>query len=66
MALVRVDRIEPTDLSGEGAAEVLDNAAARIKQSLQMDLFDYYSRAVQAQNGVTLNPAGIAAVETRM
>ncbi len=66
VALVRVDRIEPTDLSGEGAAEVLDNAAARIKQSLQMDLFDYYSRAVQAQNGVTLNPAGIAAVETRM
>lgn len=66
VALVRVDRIEPADLSDEAATEILDHARTRLEQSLQFDMFDYYSRAVQAQNGVTLNPAGIAAVESRM
>ncbi|MBA4489509.1 peptidylprolyl isomerase [Paracoccus sp. S1E-3] len=66
VALVRVDRIEPADLGAEAAAEILDSARTRLEQSLQFDMFDYYSRAVQAQNGVTLNPAGIAAVESRM
>ncbi|NHF72251.1 peptidylprolyl isomerase [Paracoccus sp. 12-3] len=66
VALVRIDRIEAADLSTEIAREILDNTSARMGQSLQQDLFDYYSRAVQAQNGVTLNAAGIAAIESRM
>ncbi|TXB71342.1 peptidylprolyl isomerase [Paracoccus aurantiacus] len=66
VALVRVDRIEPADLGSDIAKDVLSNIEDRLGQSLQMDLYDYFSRAAQAQNGVVLNQPGIAAVESRL
>ncbi len=66
VAIVRVDRIEAADLSGDLAKDVMANTGARLGQSLRVDFYDYFSRAVQAQNGVTLNQAAISAIESRM
>ncbi len=66
VALVRVDRIIPAELDGGPAGEVKATIAQNLTNSLTADLFDYYSRAVQAHSGVTLNPAAVAAVESQM
>lgn len=66
VALVRVDRILPAALDDEMAAEVKTSISQRLDASLAADMFDYYARAVQAESGVTLDPAAIAAAESQM
>lgn len=66
VALIRVDRVEPAALDSDVAGEVKTTLAQKLDTSLSADLFDYYSRAVQTESGVTLNQAAIAAVESQM
>ena len=66
VALIRVDRILPAELDGETGAEVSARIAAQLDSSLQADMFDYYARAIQSANGITLNAAAIASVESQM
>lgn len=66
VALIRVERIIPADLESDLAKDVAATAAQRLDASLQADLFDYYARAIQAQNGITLNQAAIASVESQL
>ncbi|MDO5641959.1 MAG: peptidyl-prolyl cis-trans isomerase, partial [Paracoccus sp. (in: a-proteobacteria)] len=66
VALVRVDRIEPALLEGEGPGEVKAMISDRLDRSLANDMFDYFTRAIQSANGVTLNQPAIAAVESQM
>lgn len=66
VALVRVDKIIPADLSQGEAGEIVARAESRLGQSLQADFYDYYARAAQERNGVTLNQAAIASVESQM
>ncbi len=66
VALIRVDRIVPAVLDDEMATDVKASISQKLDASLASDMFDYYSRAVQADSGVTLDPAAVAAVETQM
>ena len=66
VALIRVDRVEPAALDSDVAGEVKTSLGQKLDTSLSADLFDYYSRAVQTESGVTLNQAAMAAVESRM
>ncbi|AGT07871.1 peptidyl-prolyl cis-trans isomerase D [Paracoccus aminophilus JCM 7686] len=64
--LVTLEAINKADLGSDQAKPVLTNVGNRIGQSLQQDLFDYYARAVQAGQGVTINQAAIDAANSRM
>lgn len=66
VTLVRVDRIVPAALDDEMATEVKTSISQRLDASLASDMFNYYSSAVQADSGVTLDPAAVAAVESQM
>ncbi|WBU63043.1 peptidylprolyl isomerase [Paracoccus aerodenitrificans] len=66
VALIRVDRVIPADLESQEAADIMASINERLGMSLQADLFDYYARAIQAQNGLTLNRSAIAAVESQL
>ncbi|MFV0411434.1 MAG: SurA N-terminal domain-containing protein [Paracoccus sp. (in: a-proteobacteria)] len=66
VALVRVNRVGPADLSGETAQEVSARIEERLDASLQGDVFDYFIRAVEQQNGIAVNSAAIAAIEAQM
>ncbi|MDO5605169.1 MAG: peptidylprolyl isomerase [Paracoccus sp. (in: a-proteobacteria)] len=66
VALIRIDRIEDADSAAELFSDVSAGVARRAGMSLQADVFDYFARAIQTSNGVTMNQAAIAAVESRM
>lgn len=66
VALVRVDRIESAVLDDDVAGEVKTSISQRLDAALAADMFDYYSRAVQANSGVSLDPAAVAAAESQM
>lgn len=64
--LVRLDAVEDADLGGEDAARIRDAVAARIAQSLQGDVFDYYARHLQRENRIEVNQSVINAVNTQV
>lgn len=64
--LIRLDAIHAADLQGEEATQVLDGVRARMGQSLQADLFDYYARAAQLQGGLVLDQSVINAVNAQV
>ncbi|WP_223252034.1 hypothetical protein [Paracoccus mutanolyticus] len=63
--LVTLDQIHPADVSGEDAGQMRDAIAARMADSLRQDVFDYYSRALQARAGATVNQTAVDAVNAQ-
>ena len=66
VALIRVDRIIPADLEGQVAADATARLQQRMNGSLQTDIFDYYARAIQAENGISINQSAVAAIGSQM
>lgn len=64
--LVRLDAANDADLGGEDAARIRDAVSARIAQSLQGDIFDYYARHLQRENRIEVNQSAINAVNTQV
>lgn len=64
--LVRLDAVNDADLGGEDAARIRDAVSARIAQSLQGDIFDYYARHLQRENRIEVNQSAINAVNTQV
>ncbi|WP_240768924.1 peptidylprolyl isomerase [Paracoccus liaowanqingii] len=64
--VVRLDRINEADLTGEDAAQILEGVRARLVQSLQADLFDYYARHAQREAQVQLNTQAINAINAQV
>ncbi|AUH35445.1 peptidylprolyl isomerase [Paracoccus tegillarcae] len=62
--LVTLDAVHAADPQSDAASEAASGVSERLQQSLQDDLFDYYVRAVQAKQGMQLNPSAIAAAES--
>ncbi|MCF3972269.1 SurA N-terminal domain-containing protein [Paracoccus salsus] len=64
--LVRLDAIGEADLTSEDALRVMDAVTARLSQTLQADLFDYYARAAQRLGGLQLNQSAINAIDAQV
>ncbi len=64
--LVRLDAVHDADLDQDTGQQVRDAVSARLDETLQADLFDYYNRAVQTRAGVQLNQNAINAVNTQV
>lgn len=64
--LVRLDAINKADLKSDRAQQVLGGVQGRLGDAMKQDFFDYYARAVQAAQGITINQAAIDAVNARM
>ncbi|WP_411839375.1 SurA N-terminal domain-containing protein [Paracoccus sp. ME4] len=64
--LVRLDGITDADLSQPDAEQVLQGVRARLDQSLQVDLFDYFVRHAQRGVNVTLDQAAINAINAQV
>ena len=64
--VLRLDAVNDADLSQADAAQVLDGVRARLNQSLQIDLFDFYARHAQRQTPVQLNQSAINAVNAQV
>ena len=64
--LVTLDAIHPAASDGEEAQQVREGIYARLADSLRQDVFEYFTRALQAQGGVTLNQTAIDAVNAQL
>ncbi|MCQ0970368.1 SurA N-terminal domain-containing protein [Paracoccus sp. TK19116] len=64
--LVTLDAINDADLGSEQATEVLDAVRNQQQQSLQSDIFDYYTRAAQTRAGIRLNQNVINSVNAQV
>lgn len=64
--LVTLDKIHPAASDGDEAGQIRDGISARLADSLRQDVFDYFTRALQAQGGVTLNQTAVDAVNAQM
>lgn len=64
--LVTLDAIDPVDSTSDQTRTVRDGVSARLRDSIRQDLFEYYARAIQAAQGMTINQAAIDAVNSRM
>ena len=64
--LVTLDAIHPAASDGEEAQQVREGIDARLADSLRQDVFEYFTRALQAQGGVTLNQTAIDAVNAQL
>ncbi|MDO5613953.1 MAG: SurA N-terminal domain-containing protein [Paracoccus sp. (in: a-proteobacteria)] len=63
--LITLDAIHAADLSVEQAGQVLNAVRMQAQRSLQQDVFDYFTRAIQTQAGVTINQNVINMVHTQ-
>ncbi|WP_134678870.1 peptidylprolyl isomerase [Paracoccus ravus] len=64
--LIALDAIHAAKLEGPEIGMMRDGIANRISDSMRQDVFDYFTRALQAQSGVSLNQTAIDAVNTQM
>lgn len=64
--LVTLDAVHAATTDGDEAGDVRDSIDARLADSLRQDVFDYFTRALQAQGGVTLNQTAVDAVNAQM
>ena len=63
--LVRLDAIAPPDAADEDLAARRSQLEQATQQSMGTDLLQAYSRAIEAQAGISLNQAAINAVHTQ-
>ena len=64
--LIRLDAVHPADLTGDEAGPVVSGVTSRLTESLRSDLFEAYARAIQAERGVRIDSAAIAAADARI
>ena len=64
--LVTLDAIHPAASDDEEAQQVRDGIDARLADSMRQDVFDYFTRALQSQAGVTLNQTAVDAVNAQV
>ncbi|MFB9223886.1 peptidylprolyl isomerase [Paracoccus cavernae] len=64
--LVSLDAVHPADLGAEEAAQVKTGVERRLSDALQQDMYEYFSRALLAEQSVTINQAAVDAVNSRM
>lgn len=64
--VVRLDSVTPADLSDPDVAARREQVKASLAGSMGRDLFDMYTRALQAAVGIRLDPNAIAAVNAQM
>ncbi|RJL01430.1 peptidylprolyl isomerase [Paracoccus aestuarii] len=64
--LVRLDQVNDADLSGDDAADILAGVRARLNQSLQIDLFDFYARHAQRESQISVNQSAINAINAQV
>ncbi|MDM7459263.1 MAG: peptidylprolyl isomerase, partial [Paracoccus sp. (in: a-proteobacteria)] len=64
--LIRLDAVKDADLSSADATTIHDRVAARLGQSLQADIFDYYARQVQRDSRIEVDQAAINAINTQV
>ena len=65
MFLVTLDAIRPAKTDDDEARQVRDGIEARLTDSVRQDIFDYFTRALQTQAGVTVNQTAIDAVNAQ-
>ena len=63
--LVTLDAIRPAKTDDDEARQVRDGIEARLTDSVRQDIFDYFTRALQTQAGVTVNQTAIDAVNAQ-
>ncbi|MGR3199513.1 MAG: peptidylprolyl isomerase, partial [Paracoccus sp. (in: a-proteobacteria)] len=64
--LLRLDAINDADLDGEDAGPIRQAVQARLDQSIQADIFDYYARHVQRGAELQLNQQAINAINAQV
>ncbi|MGB7271169.1 MAG: SurA N-terminal domain-containing protein [Albidovulum sp.] len=64
--LVTLESLNPADLSSPEVAAMRDQISDRLNQSVARDLFEMFTRAAQAEVGISLNTQVIAAVNAQM
>lgn len=64
--LVTLDAIHPAAGDDGEAAQVREGIDARLSDSMRQDVFEYFTRALQAQVGITLNQTAIDAVNAQV
>ena len=64
--LVTLDKIHPAATEGDEASQIRDGISARLVDSLNQDVFDYFARALQAQSGTTINQPAVDAVNAQV
>ena len=65
MFLVTLDAIHPAASDDDEARQVRDGIDARLTDAMRQDVFDYFTRALQAQAGVTVNQTAVDAVNAQ-
>ncbi|RCW84856.1 SurA N-terminal domain-containing protein [Paracoccus lutimaris] len=63
--LVTLDAIHPAATDDDEARQVRDGIEARLSDAMRQDVFDYFTRALQAQAGVTVNQTAVDAVNAQ-
>ena len=64
--LFRLDAIGAADQKSEEATRIAESVKQRISQSLQNDIFSYYTQAVQKNAGVSVNQQAIDAINAQV
>lgn len=64
--LVTLDAVTPADMASPDVTAQRDQIKATLSQSIGRDVFDMFTRAAQAEVGISLNPAAIEAVNAQM
>ncbi len=64
--LLRLDSIQPATIEGPEAEAIRASLSAQIEQALAQDAFLYFSTALTAEAGITLNDAAINAVHAQI
>ncbi|WP_232845030.1 SurA N-terminal domain-containing protein [Paracoccus onubensis] len=64
--LFRLDEIGAADQKSEEATRIAESVKQRISQSLQNDIFSYYTQAVQRNAGISVNQAAIDAINAQV
>ncbi|MGC1487940.1 MAG: peptidylprolyl isomerase, partial [Albidovulum sp.] len=64
--LVTLESLNPADFSSPEVTAMRDQISNRLNQSVARDLFEMFTRAAQAEVGISLNTQVIAAVNAQM
>ncbi|MEM1361488.1 MAG: peptidylprolyl isomerase [Pseudomonadota bacterium] len=64
--LVRLDSVIPPDLGDPTTAAIRERLNGEIASAMAQDLLSQFARAVQAEAGISVNDAAIAAVHTQL
>lgn len=64
--LVHLEAVSPANMAEPDVAETREQLRASLSGAMSRDLFEMYSRALQAEVGIRLDPNAIAAVNARM